>query len=153
MKTPDPKVQMMDAGMAFYNSDNSYEYELERIEKILSENCRIRKEPEISMEGNGIFFLDYSSFTTEKYLRCKFENLSKGKFALIIYEGHRQRSWRLLILPIIVIPVLLSLRFPENILVCIGILAIYMILKTACFNDYKRTVKRIKTIIREIETN
>lgn len=111
MSTYDDKVQMMDAGMAYYQSGNTFSDEIKRIEGIMAENGFPGRKTDVSKDANGDLFMDYSNSLRHRYIRCHLDDCGDGKFAVNIYEGNRNMPMRVAIIlvcfAIMVIPAIL----------------------------------------------
>lgn len=126
MSTYDDQVQMMDAGMAYYHSDNTFSEECTRIQGIMSANGFPGLNTDVTKDANGDLFMDYSNAFRHRYIKCHLDDCGMGKYAATIFEGNRNMPLRVgIIFACIAIAVIPAIIYFDTLsaIVWIGIFA------------------------------
>jgi len=85
----DDKVQMMDAGMAFFKSENGFDEESKRVAEIMASHSFPHRKAEVTRDDEGNLIMDYSNPFRRRYLSCHVEICDSGRYAVNIFEGNR----------------------------------------------------------------
>ena len=105
MRNIDTKVQMMDAGMKLFESENGFGTCLGQVKAFLKDYGKVMEAKELAgiilpdSTGEYDFFIDRSNFWRTKYISCKIEYAGEReaggktiyKYAASFREGNRSR--------------------------------------------------------------
>ena len=150
MERINPKVHIMDAGLAYYKSALIYEDELARVRCVMSDNGYIGKKTQVSNDTEGNLFMSFSNPFRTRYIKCRLSGPQDGAFAAEFKEGDKNTVLKLVALSIAyVLAVILAAKyFPWWLLVLciIGLTILFAVFRAPSKLAQHNVRKMIRTL-------